>query len=186
MPGSRSATCSAGCTTVGGVARLTLANERTALSGGGAIWGRGPNVHDVVELVRKAGGVDEKMRDRIAHLYAESEAIRLIGLKVLTDIIKTGEPGLEVAVKKLMADRHGQKVMNLAKDLTGPGGMLTDRGPMGAPVGEWNWGFLFSPALTVGGGTTEVLKGVVGERILGLPREPDPEFGHAWSAGRRA
>ena len=167
-------------------ARHTLANERTALSGGGAIWGRGPTVEDLIELVREShADLDPVTRDRLAGLYAESEAIRLVGLRVLTNMIKMGEPGMEVAVKKLLADRFGQRLMDFAKDLAGPEGMLADRGPLGVQDTEWNWGFLFSPALTIGGGTSEVLKGVVGERLLGLPREPDPEVGRPWSEGRR-
>jgi alkylation response protein AidB-like acyl-CoA dehydrogenase len=167
-------------------ARHTLASERTALSGGGALWGRGPTMDDVLDLVRNSGvPLDDVSRDRLASLYGEAEAIRLIGLRVLTNMIKTGEPGMEVAVKKLMADRFGQQLMDLAKDLAGPDGMLAEKGPFGSDDPEWNWGYLFSPALTIGGGTSEVLKGVVGERILGLPREPDPGYNRPWSERRR-
>ena len=57
---------------------------------------------------------------------------------------------------------------------------------MGADGGWWVQGFLFSPALTVGGGTSEVLRNIIGERILGLPREPDPDAGRPWSQTRRS
>ena len=67
-----------------------------------------------------------------------------------------------------MADEHGQAIMGLAKDLAGPGGMLTDAGPHGGPADMWHHGFLFSPALTVGGGTGEVQRNIVAERSLGL------------------
>jgi hypothetical protein len=94
-----------------------------------------------------------------------------------------------------MADEHGQHVMALAKDLTGAAGMLEGSGPAGSvpergrtalteirvhsdlfpdvdPV--WHYGFLFSPALTVGGGTFAIQRNIVGELVLGLPRDPRP------------
>ena len=68
------------------------------------------------------------------------------------------------------------------KGAAGPAGMLAEAGPLGADAGWWAQGFLFSPALTVGGGTAEVLRNIIGERILGLPRDPDPEEGRPWSS----
>ena len=58
-----------------------------------------------------------------------------------------------------------------AKDLAGPSGMLAGNGPGEVPGGMWHYGFLFAPALTVGGGTSEVLRNVISERLLGLPKE---------------
>jgi alkylation response protein AidB-like acyl-CoA dehydrogenase len=49
--------------------------------------------------------------------------------------------------------------------------MLTDHGPLGVPVDLWHYGFLFAPALTVGGGTGEVQRNIIGERALGLPHD---------------
>ena len=71
-----------------------------------------------------------------------------------------GTPGLTV----------GQRVFGLAKDLAGAAGMLSDAGPLGAPADMWGHGFLFAPALTVGGGTGEVQRNIIGERVLGLPK----------------
>ena len=108
----------------------------------------------------------------MARLYTEDKIIHLIGLRILTELVAGREPGAIAEVKKLMADRAGQRIMNLAKDLAGADGMRTDRGPYGEETDEWNWGFLFSPALTIGGGTSQVLLNVIAERMLGLPREP--------------
>jgi alkylation response protein AidB-like acyl-CoA dehydrogenase len=77
-------------------------------------------------------------------------------------------------------------VFGLAKDLAGAGAMLTDAGPLGAPVELWHHGFLFAPALTVGGGTGEVQRNILGERVLGLPAEPDPDAGRSWTDTRRS
>jgi alkylation response protein AidB-like acyl-CoA dehydrogenase len=76
-------------------------------------------------------------------------------------------PGPESSVRKALADAHGQRVMGLVKDLAGASGML-------AGSTEWDYGFLFAPALTIGGGTAEVQRNVIGERVLGLPAEPPP------------
>ena len=153
-------------------ARFTLANERVALSGGGAIWGMGPSVHDLLDRAVTGGVTTKSHRQELARLYIEDKIIHLIGLRILTELVAGREPGAIAEVKKLMADQAGQRIMNLAKDLAGPQGMRTDRGPFGERTDEWNWGFLFSPALTIGGGTSQILRNVIAERMLGLPREP--------------
>jgi 3-oxochol-4-en-24-oyl-CoA dehydrogenase len=76
--------------------------------------------------------------------------------------------------------------MDLAKDLAGTAGMLSVTGPLGQDDGSWNYGFLFSAALTVGGGTSEVQRNIVAERVLGLPHDPDVEVGKTWAETRRA
>ncbi len=167
------------------LARLTLANERVSLSAGGALWGMGPTAADLVGIARRAGGLNPLHRDRLMRLFAEGEILRLLNLRAVSDMVHGRPPGPQANVKKIVADEHGQRLMELAKDMSGPGGMTAAAGPAGAPVDEWHWGFLFSRALTIGGGTGQVLRNVVGERILGLPREPDPAAGTAWATARR-
>ncbi len=75
-------------------------------------------------------------------------------------------------MRKVLADEHGQHVMGLAKDLAGPAGMLAHAGPLGSADPTWAFGYLFAPALTVGGGTGEVQRNILGERVLGLPADP--------------
>jgi alkylation response protein AidB-like acyl-CoA dehydrogenase len=167
------------------LARETLANERVTLSRQGAQWGWGPTAKDLVDLVRDRGGVtDAVMRDGLVRLYTEGQILRIFELRTVAAAI-SGQPGPVSSVRKALADAHGQHVFGLAKDLAGAAGMLADAGPMGADAGWWAQGFLFSPALTVGGGTAEVLRNIIGERILGLPREPDPDAGVHWSETRR-
>ncbi|HWC37834.1 MAG TPA: acyl-CoA dehydrogenase family protein, partial [Acidimicrobiales bacterium] len=100
------------------LAKVTLGNERVSLSGEGALWGRGPSAEDLLELVRKAGGVsDPHLRQRLAQLHIEAEVLRLIRLRTVTAAVKGRQPGPEASVRKALADEHGQRIMGLAKDL---------------------------------------------------------------------
>ena len=163
------------------LAKVTLGNERVSLSGEGALWGMGPTAEDLVELVRTAGGAPEPTgRDRLVSVWIESQILRVLRLRTVSALVSGRAPGAEASVRKAIADAHGQHVMNLARDLAGPFGMLPSSGPVGgwgsvgAAIGDRTWGrgFLYSPALTVGGGTAEVQRNIVAEKVLGLPRDP--------------
>ena len=163
------------------LAKVTLANERVSLSTGGALWGMGQSASDLFDLVKERGGVaDAPLRQRLAALYIEAEILRLIRLRTVTAAVQGRPPGPEASIRKALADEHGQKIMGLAKDLAGSLGMLNDPGPLGVADPSWNYGFFFSPALTVGGGTSEVQRNIVAERVLGLPHDLDVEFGKTW------
>ncbi len=155
------------------LAKVTLGNERVSLSGEGALWGIGPTADDLLDIVRSHGGVgDAPVRQRLASLYMESEILRLIRLRTISAKVRGLEPGPEASVRKALADEHGQHVMAAAVDLAGTAGMLVDRGPFGIADGSWPVGYLYSRALTIGGGTSEVQRNIIGERVLGLPRDP--------------
>jgi 3-oxochol-4-en-24-oyl-CoA dehydrogenase len=155
------------------LAKVTLGNERVSLSGEGALWGRGPTAYTLLDIVRAHGGMsDPGVRQKLAALYIESEVLRLIRLRTVSAMVRGLEPGPETSVRKALADEHGQHVMALAVDLAGTAGMLADRGPFGDTDPTWVEGFLYSRALTIGGGTSEVQRNIIGERVLGLPRDP--------------
>jgi alkylation response protein AidB-like acyl-CoA dehydrogenase len=143
------------------LAKLTLGNERVSLSSGGVLWGMGPTTGEALAAAGPA--IDRCARDAAVHLYIKSEILQLLGYRILTDLMQGRLPGPEVAVKKLLADRHGQALMEWVRDQSGSAGLLID--------GDESWGYLFARALTIGGGTTEVLKNIIGEHILGLPKD---------------
>jgi alkylation response protein AidB-like acyl-CoA dehydrogenase len=163
------------------LAKVTLGNERVSLSGEGALWGMGPTADDLVATIRAAGGApDPATRDRLVDVFIEGQILRVLRLRMVSAVLAGKAPGAEASVRKAIADAHGQHIMDIARDLAGAHAMLLGTGPVGgwgpegAVAGEntWSRGFLFSPALTVGGGTAEVQRNIVAEKVLGLPRDP--------------
>jgi alkylation response protein AidB-like acyl-CoA dehydrogenase len=159
------------------LAKVTLGNERVALSGEGVLWGRGPTATDLVALVRDKHIAHTAVeRDDLVKCWSHGEILRLLRLRLVAAARAGREPGPEASVRKALADDHGQEVMTLANRLAGPAGMLADYGPGGvdgAQSATWSYGFLYARALTIGGGTSEVQRNIIGERVLGLPKERD-------------
>ncbi len=167
------------------LARVTLGNERVSLSSGGVCWGMGPTSDDFFDVVRDRGGLaDPLLRQRAAEVHIEATLGSLLNQRVLADALAGTDPGPQASLKKLMADEFGQRITELAADLTGTAAMLDGgdaAGPLGAPPGEWPWAFLFARALTVGGGTTQVQRNILAERELGLPHDQIPTAARPWS-----
>jgi alkylation response protein AidB-like acyl-CoA dehydrogenase len=176
------------------LATLTLGNERVSLSHGGLLWGMGPTGAEVLAAVAATGRAgsleDPRIRQRYAQLWTEAFVLERLGERVRAGAERDGRPGPEASLEKLLSDQHGQRLFELVFDVAGPAGLLAGGSsswpesvaqvaeePLGAGLGAhhqhaWPWGALFSRALTIGGGTTQVQRNIIAERLLGLPREP--------------
>ena len=171
------------------LAKVTLGNERVSLSTGGVLWGNGPTALDVVAEAQKLKISNPVIRQRIAKIYIEHVVLEIIRMRTLTARMRGTQPGPEASIRKIMADEHGQKVMEVARDVIGADAMLIglDDAVGGKNIRSKSWysGYMFARALTIGGGTGEVQRNILGERVLGLPSEPDPTKGLTWSQSQR-
>jgi alkylation response protein AidB-like acyl-CoA dehydrogenase len=105
---------------------------------------------------------DELTRQRLAQLYIESEVLRLNAYRGLTATMKYGVPGPEGSLGKWHWSEVNQALTELALDIAGPRAQLSED--------PWTYRFLRARANSIEGGTTEILKNIVAERVLGLPR----------------
>jgi alkylation response protein AidB-like acyl-CoA dehydrogenase len=159
------------------VARTTLANERVSLS---QTWTFGSGVAELLQVANVAAG---SSHTRVGELVCAAHAIDLLGLRVTLKQLSGTEPGATGSVRKLLGMRHAQEIAELCFALSGPAGALGGAGgtpvtASGEPNGaQWARQVLMTQALTIGGGTTDIQLNIIGERILGLPRDPDPPTG---------
>jgi len=146
------------------VARTTLANERVSLS---QSWTFGCGNPELIEAVRGLGELaGQAVLERAGRLIAEGHAIDLLGMRVTLKQLSGTEPGATGSVRKLLGMRHAQRVAEECWGLTGPDGAVGGT--------RWSRAVLFTRALTIGGGTTDIQLNIIGERILSLPRDPAP------------
>jgi alkylation response protein AidB-like acyl-CoA dehydrogenase len=144
------------------VAITTLMHERATLAFGLQIRVR-ITLAELLDDARQSGAaVDPVIRDRLAQLYIESEVLRLNALRGLSAIMRTGVPGPEGSLGKWQWADVNQALTELAVELRGPRAVLDDE--------RWTYRFLRARANSIEGGTTEILKNIVAERVLGLPR----------------
>ncbi|RFU43617.1 acyl-CoA dehydrogenase [Actinomadura logoneensis] len=150
------------------VARNTLANERVGLTSSFQLGGDLPKL---VELAKELDVADDPVvRDELGRLAADEHAFNLLGLRATLKQLSGTDPGATANVRKLVAMEHGQRVTEYGFTLLDAEGALTG-GWNDALRRRWTRYLLASRAMSIGGGTTEVNLNVIGERILGLPRD---------------
>ncbi|MBV8952256.1 MAG: acyl-CoA dehydrogenase family protein [Actinobacteria bacterium] len=152
-----------------GVAQTTLANERTMIGGG-----TGTGFGDFKRLAREYGRTDDPiLRQRLADAFIRFEILRYLGARAQAAIRAGKIPGPESSVLKLAVSEHVARNGDLGLALEGASGMLINEDA--AQNGLWQQLFLGQWGVRIGGGTEQVQRNVLGERVLGLPGEPRPD-----------
>jgi alkylation response protein AidB-like acyl-CoA dehydrogenase len=149
------------------VTRATLQYERVTLAVGRINVGSW-----VEELLEEAaavpGGVDDILRERLARVHAEAHVSRLIGQRVLTGMARGDAPGPESSVGKLYLHHLLEEVCALGLELGGPAARLAS--PEDEVAGRWQHRALWVRGMALAGGTPQIQRSIVAERVLGLPR----------------
>jgi alkylation response protein AidB-like acyl-CoA dehydrogenase len=151
------------------VARNTLSNERVSLSGGSG--GLGLGLKDVVKHVAGRGEPDPITAVELGELICQGQSIELLALRTTLKRLSGLSPGAEASVRKLLGVQFNQNVADYIWAAQGPLATVEEKG---ADSGYYARHMLFSRAMTIYGGTTEVQLNIIGERMLGLPRDPEP------------
>jgi 3-oxochol-4-en-24-oyl-CoA dehydrogenase len=147
-------------------ARTTLANERVYMGSGSSI---GYGVQGVLRLLDTVGVASDPIAlEEAGGLVAEEHALSVLGFRLTLQALGGADPsGSEAAVRKLLGVEHDQRVQEVGLGLLGGEGVVAD-----GEAAMWVRGFLFNRCLTIAGGTSEVQRNVIAERLLGLPRDP--------------
>jgi alkylation response protein AidB-like acyl-CoA dehydrogenase len=153
------------------VALTTLMNERAAIGGGGGGAGIGStSMTRFVEMARHLGLADDPLvRQRLADAYVHTSVARYTNLRAMAKIRAGQLPGPEMSIAKLTMTQNMQRLADAVSEILGP--------RLVADTGEWGT-FAFAefvlgvPGARVAGGTDEIMRNIVGERVLGMPKEP--------------
>jgi alkylation response protein AidB-like acyl-CoA dehydrogenase len=166
------------------VSMTTLMNERVSIGGGRAARGSGA-IAVAVGVWKRTGRTDPARRDQLMKLWVAAEVNRLTNIRA-GQMRRAGTPGPEGSVAKLTFAELNQAISELCVDLLGAEGQLyTDydsprRDSVGFFTGDPRYFFLRSRANSIEGGTSEVLRNILGERVLGLPGEPRTDKDLPW------
>jgi len=147
------------------VARATLGNERVTI-GSGRVGARAIGTDVLFRLAERRPPDRPDLAHSIGGLVAEGQAMRLINIRAVARAVIGAEPSPEGNVTKLLNSEHGQRVAALAMSLAGEEGAVTDA------VDPVSLRWISVRSLTIAGGTSEIARNQIGERLLGLPREP--------------
>jgi alkylation response protein AidB-like acyl-CoA dehydrogenase len=157
------------------VGLTTLMYERLALGFGLQVRLR-IAVDGVIELARrmeKDGRIitrDPVMRQKLAQLWIDTESLKYTGARAVTRLLRGEMPGPEASTGKMGWVETHQRLQELAMEIEGPYSQLAKGSERSVDNGLWQYSFLRSRANSIEGGTTEIQKNIIGERVLGLPK----------------
>lgn len=157
------------------VATTTLLNERLAVSGR-ATTGRGTSADTLIDLARRAGRSSEPLvRQALADVWIRERVGRYLRLRLRAAVRAGRPPGPEASLTKLAGAALALRASSVAIAVAGPAVVAWD--PTDERGGRWARRLNAAPGASIGGGTSEVLRNIVGERVLELPREPQVDRG---------
>ena len=138
----------------------------------------------LLSLAKESGAIDDpNIRQRLAECYSKVEIMRYNGMRTLTKFLHGHQPGPDAGISKLYWSEYHKVVTELSVDMLGPYAMTpTGRRPSsafqtddaGAPNSSWSWvgTFLNARAGTIYAGSSQIQRNIIGEMVLGLPKEP--------------
>ncbi len=153
------------------VALTTLMNERAAIGGGSMSSGNGNlSTPRLIELVRHHGKADDPLvRQQLADIFIHGRVANYTNLRAMAKIASGQLPGPEMSIAKLSLTMNMRRMTDLLSSVLGPK-LVADTGEWGTYA--WSQFLLGLPGMRIAGGTDEVLHNIIGERVLGLPKEP--------------
>ncbi len=168
------------------VAVAMLMYERFAIgaSGSQAMTGRTGIAQLIEEAQRRGRSSDPVIRDALAGLYIRERIQTFIGMRIREAAEAGRSPGAEASIAKLNTAMLARQAADLGIAIAGLQGQAwycTDK-----DGSQWANGVVSSPGMGIAGGTNEVQRNIIGERVLGLPKEPDPYKGQPWEAVPRS
>jgi alkylation response protein AidB-like acyl-CoA dehydrogenase len=113
---------------------------------------------------------DPLIRQKLAQIYTDVEILRLSTYRSITRFQRGQRPGPEGSIDKLFWSETTQRLFEVAMEILGPHGQLVKGSKGSVDSGQWSYQFLRSRADTIAGGTSEILRNIIGERVLGLPK----------------
>jgi alkylation response protein AidB-like acyl-CoA dehydrogenase len=166
------------------VSITTLMNERVSIGGGTPPRNSGP-IGQLVEVWKSAGNDDAARRDEFVRLWIRAEVNRMTNMRAAANR-KIGTPGPEGSVSKIAMAELNKSIYDFAMDVIGADGMLFssyDRHPSKTVLfgDDMSKNFLRARANSIEGGTTEIMKNILGERVLGLPGDLRVDKDLPWS-----
>jgi alkylation response protein AidB-like acyl-CoA dehydrogenase len=155
------------------VSIITLMNERASVGGGGGAPGGGAIgalklAQTMTDEYGEPMSKDRAIREKIADWYVKSEGLRFTGLRSLTALSRGQTPGPEASVAKLVQAASAQDMANAMMELQDQYGIITDD-DFAAGSGSFQDMVMGAPGLRIAGGTDEILRNIIAERVLGMP-----------------